>query len=175
VISVITGGQTGVDTGALLAAREAKLEAWAMLPKGNKREKPMPDWMKAIATQSKSREYDGRTREVVDRSDAVLVIKPDVKMTPGTALTRSLAVNKGKQIWWFRNHRDRALWKAEAHAVAYWLRSLEVALDEGHDLTLMIAGPRAGKWPTAENDAFVICQLMFRALNGDAPPAGWGK
>ena len=173
-ITVISGGQTGVDTGGIDAAKVLGTEFadWeAMLPAGFKREKPMPDWMikekgKRVRELKQATQYEDRTKHVVSRAVACLVIEHPDKETPGTKLTLSLCKrNGGVQLWRFQNVQDKAKWKAESHAVAYWLRSL--LSSHGPDITLMVAGPREGKWGAGETTAFALVTTILRAVKED--------
>lgn len=168
MIKVITGGQTGVDTGAALAARTEKFDTRCIMPAGYKREEPAPDWLKGITTCLKTTNYAVRTKTVMAQAVAVLVIEPDGNKSPGTKLTVDLAKEQGKHLWRFMHIGDRAIWKAEQHAIAYWLRSLEHLYGE---VTLMVAGPRAGKWAEAHDCAFIITQNLLQAIRGDAAPS----
>lgn len=157
MISIITGGQTGVDTGGLRAAKECGVPFSGLFPKDWKREEPLGpsyDWIRTASMCLMSDKYDARTREVVKRSQACIVIAPDITSSPGTALTVRLAKDEGMQLWVFDNVPDQAKWKAEAHAIAYWLHQMEKF--SYHKLTVMVAGPRGGKWRAGEAAALSI-------------------
>lgn len=168
-IRIISGGQTGVDTGALAAAKTLGLARLAIFPKGFKREEKIDKqeaWLKEFAEELGSTDYAARTRYCINKAFAVLVIaSPEDSSTPGTELTKSLAVERGRQLWVFQNVRDKAKWKAECHAIAYWLRSL-LCVNPGFDL--MVAGPRTGKWTEAEQIAFALVTATMQAIRGDA-------
>jgi len=167
-LSIITGGQTGVDTGALDAARNEGYRWGALLPYGYKREAELPLFM---AKEKGSRvvaldcqKYDQRTKEVIKRADACLVIQEDGEDTPGTVLTIKLAMDAGLPLWRFMNIDNSSMYKAESHAIAYWLRSLVHLYG---DISLMVAGPRAGKWKEGEERAFGIVSYILRAYRED--------
>lgn len=171
-IVVISGGQSGVDTGAIDAARTLgeKFADWeALLPKDYRRETDMPKWMKAEMGKRvralKVKQYDERTEHVVQRAVAVLTIEHPDHTTPGTTLTLNLCKKHKPQLWRFQNVVDKAKWKAECHAIAYWLRS--ILQSHGPDITLMVAGPRAGKWKTGEEVAFALVTTILRAVQED--------
>ncbi len=172
-IVVISGGQTGVDTGAVDAARVLgeKFADWeALLPKGYRREADMPKWMKAelgkrVRELKQCVEYSQRTEHVMLRAVACLTIEHPEHTTPGTTLTLNLAKKHKPQLWRFQNIEDKAKWKAECHAIAYWLRSL--LQSHGPGITLMVAGPRAGKWKTGEEVAFALVTTILRAVQED--------
>lgn len=172
-IVVISGGQTGVDTGAIDAARVLgeKFADWeALLPKDYRREADMPKWMKAemgkrVRELKQCKQYDERTEHVMSRAVACLTIEHPEYVTPGTKLTLTLAKRYKPQLWRFQNIEDKAKWKAECHAIAYWLRSVMVS--HGPDITLMVAGPRGGKWKTGEEVAFALVTTILRAVVED--------
>jgi len=167
VIKLITGGQTGVDTGAALAGVTEKVPTICYLPKGMKREEPVPDWMLQIASALETDSYAARTQAVTKMATATLVIQPDGDSTPGTALTLREAKDQGNQVWRFMNVADKAKWKAEAHAVAYWLHSLEHLYGEFY---LMVAGPRGGKWEDGTPVAHDIMRLVLQELKALKDP-----
>ena len=167
-IRIISGGQTGVDTGALDSARTLGLPRLAVFPKGFKREDKISKqqaWLKECAEELPRGDYAARTKYCVNKAFAVLIIPSPDDDTPGTVLTKQLALDRGRQLWVFQNIRDKAKWKAECHAVAYWLRSL-LSTNPGFDL--MVAGPRAGKWTEAEQVAFALVTATLQAIRGDA-------
>ncbi len=158
-ISIITGGQTGVDTGGLRAAVDQKVTARGIFPALFKREEKAPQWLLDISTCIASDKYDARTRAVVKECQVCIVIAPDVNSTPGTALTVKLAKDEGMQLWVFDNVADRAKWGAEAHAMAYWLKQLEKF--SYPKMNVMVAGPRGAKWRAGED---VTLSIMMAAL-----------
>lgn len=169
MISIITGGQTGVDTGALRAARDEGVLHQALFPANFKRESPPEPWLKACGTCIESDKYDVRTREVIRKAQACLIISPSLEDSPGTALTYRLAKDEGMQLWVFQHALDQAYWKAEAHAMAHWLLNIEATYDKP---LLMVAGPRAKKWDRGENNTVFIVQMMLKELKAIRPPKG---
>lgn len=180
-LKVMTGGQTGVDTGALLAViahhetNGVLLPPDVLFPQGMKREAPEKGKIDAKklaklvsdsgggAYCTDSPDYNHRTREVIRRTQACLIITPELDATPGTRLTYKVASDAGHQLWLFRSIADKALWRAEGHAVGYWLKSLlpHWKVDGRDGINLMVAGPRGGKWPEAER---VTGEIMNHVL-----------
>lgn len=158
--TVITGGQTGVDTGALRAAIEVKVGAKTIMPLGHKREEPAPKWLLDIAECTDSGKYDARTKAVIKRCQACIVIAPSINNTPGTILTVRLAKDEGLQLWVFDSVNNRAVWNAEAHAMAYWIKQMERHCYPS--LSLMVAGPRGSKWRAGEADTLSIMVMAFK-------------
>lgn len=182
-LKVITGGQTGVDTAALLAtiahaAPGVLCPPDVLFPLGMKREAPAKGLIDAAklaklvvesgggAYCTDSPDYNHRTNEVIRRTQAVLIITPALDSTPGTRLTYKIASDAGHQLWLFRSVADKALWRAEGHAVGYWLKSLlpHWRVGDRDGINLMVAGPRAGKWPEAEKVTGEIMTHVFEEL-----------
>lgn len=177
-LKVITGGQTGVDTGALLSCVANGIAADALFPLGLRREPPQPGCIDAKklakmlidaggrADVTDNDKYDHRTREVIRRTQALLVISPALDSTPGTRLTYKVASDAGHQVWVFRTVHDKAYWKAEAHAVGYWLKSLLThwKIDGRDGINLMVAGPRATKWAEGEKTTGIIMDHVIEEL-----------
>lgn len=180
---VLTGGQSGVDEGALLGVsdymaveraigQKLTVDWMAWLPKGYKRESPMPGWMRKekgsrVGELLLAKEYDERTQHNIIISNAVLLIEEPGKRTPGTKLTLGLAKKSPQmQIWRFQNVNNRAVHRAESHAIAYWLRSMESWLGS-ESLTLMVAGPRASKWADGCGIAASIMKYVVEAYERD--------
>lgn len=139
--TILTGGQTGVDTGALMAARDLGLPWKAIFPFGWRREKPIPEWMKEHAQELQtSSNYDDRTRYCVQQATEVMCFGTHLN-TPGTQLTLALA-----------GHYGRPIWKAHTwYGPKRWLQ---------HGV-LMVAGPRASKWDGGAEVAYRTITTMF--------------
>lgn len=182
-LTVITGGQSGVDEGAAAAvdaylnlARpvghpKTMVDWYCWLPKGFRRESPMPSFMrkeknKRVGELLLSKEYDERTNHNIVLSSAVLLIEQPGKRTPGTKLTLGLAKRNHRQLWRFQNADNKAVHKAESHAIAYWLRQL-TTWQEGGDVTLMVAGPRESKWTEGFDIAYRVTQFIVDAYERD--------
>jgi Circularly permutated YpsA SLOG family len=87
---IVTGGQDGVDLGALVAARRLGIKTGGVAPRGYRTARG-PD--RSLAnyglTEHSSSEYPPRTEANVVRSDGTLLIATDVG-SRGTVLTRGL-------------------------------------------------------------------------------------
>lgn len=190
-LRVITGGQSGVDEGALkgayvyceqrtheneinpLRATPLTIDWECVMPKGYRRESQMPRWMHHFkeAPEKKiwcidSENYDARTEEVCAQSQAVLMIAPPGKLTPGTKLTLQLAKGFKLQRWRFQSSNNIAVHKAEAHAIAYWLRSC-MSMHRDEQFTLMVAGPRESKWNQGFSIAMNVTRYILEAYEKD--------
>lgn len=89
VRKIISGGQTGVDRGALDAAKDLNLERGGRCPRGRRAEDGViPPKYPLVETVGAA--YPERTRKNVQDSDASLVLTRG-PLTPGSRLTISIA------------------------------------------------------------------------------------
>jgi hypothetical protein len=88
---IISGGQTGVDRGALEAAAYLGLDRGGFAPRGWIAEDGViPEWYRAGMDQSPSPDYAVRTRANVEGSGGTLIFTRTLPLTGGTAHTRWL-------------------------------------------------------------------------------------
>lgn len=135
---VISGGQTGVDRGALMAALDRGVPCGGWCPEGRKAEGGrIPDVFPV--TPVPGGDYVARTlRNVVD-SDGTLIIYFS-ELEGGTKLTRDICRREGKRVLALDAHdiaTDEAAAKIVEFANAYRIE------------TLNVAGPRASRHPAA--------------------------
>ncbi len=148
---VVSGGQTGVDRGALLAAIELGIDHGGWCPRGRLAEDGrIPSEFKLKETPSK--EYRVRTEKNVTDSDATLILFRG-EMSGGTVLTYRLAKQHCKPCLCVDLENG-----ATTDQARQWL------IDEQIE-TLNVAGPR-------ESGAIGICaetcEFMTKLLSSDA-------
>lgn len=144
---IISGGQTGVDRGALDAAIALGIPHGGWCPKGRRAE----DGVIAASYQlseTESAEYAVRTERNVLESDATLIICRG-NPSGGTALTLWLALRHGKP------HRIVHLDRSSPATVRRWLTTVRPA-------TLNVAGPRESTAPEIASEA---CDFLMRVLS----------
>jgi hypothetical protein len=146
---IISGGQTGVDRGALDAAIELGIPHGGWCPRGRLAEDgPIP--IRYLLRESDSPEYSVRTEQNVLQSDATLILCRG-RPSGGTELTLRLALQHG------RPHLvvdfDAALDAAE---IRRWLKEQLVE-------TLNVAGPRESQSPGIAAQAR---EFIIRLLSG---------
>jgi hypothetical protein len=153
VITIVHGGQTGVDRGAHEAALANGWDIAGHMPRDGRDERgPIPPEVARYLRTYEKASYAARTEANVRDCDALLVVARDAEDpygTPGTAKTLSLAIVRG------------LCWKIvdpsfEAIRIARWIwdrlpRSLVLPLasESAVRFRLMIAGPRESKWTDA--------------------------
>ena len=155
---IVSGGQTGVDRGALDAALGIGFPIGGWLPKGRKAEDGTVPARYAPMREAPHADYPWRTERNVLDSDATLVLAPDPnRLSPGTRKTVILAAKHRKPV--------RVSPLAEPFPdlpdTADWLTANDVRV-------LNVAGPRESKHPGVQ--AFA-CDYVSRLLDL-ALPAG---
>lgn len=125
---IVSGGQTGVDRGALDAAIELNVRHGGWCPRGRLAEDGrIPE--RYCLKETLSAEYPARTEQNVIDSDGTLILFRQ-KMQGGTELTRRLATKHGKPL--LPVDLDDP---PDIAAVRAWLAEHSVAV-------LNVAGPR---------------------------------
>lgn len=159
MITVVHGGQSGVDRGAHEAALDNGWLVDGYMPRGARDElgKIPPDVARFLR-EHESSHYGARTEANVRSCDALLVVVRDAddpRTTPGTAKTIDLAASRR-----LRRMIVDPSWSARLIAEWIWrdlmsFHAQQLLLLEPHACThpvparLMIAGPRESKWPGA--------------------------
>ena len=161
---IVSGGQAGVDRGALDAAVAAGAPYGGWCPAGGIAE-DLPEAPGLLARypslrETASPEPDVRTRLNVRDSDATLVVAPDGPLTGGTRLTVEVADRTG------RPHLVTTGGAAQAPAVLAWLREVAAGLDPDAPLVLNVAGPRASGWAGGHEAARALVASVLEGTLG---------
>lgn len=146
---IISGGQTGVDRGALDAALAMSWPCGGTCPKGRLDENGVIPLLYPL-NEAPSVQWDVRTRMNVDASDATIILVIDSSLSGGTLLTAEYARAQSKPL--------RILsepWSV-ADAVA-WIRK--------HDPEVLnVAGPRESGAPGIGRAAESFIKEVLGAL-----------
>ncbi len=147
-LKIVSGGQTGVDQGALEAALELGLDHGGWCPRGRLSEAgPIPTCFRLDETDSA--EYWVRTEQNVIDSDATLILFRD-QIRGGTALTQRMAIKHGRPCRCVDLNQTPS-----ARSVQQWLQDLTIGV-------LNVAGPRESWCPGIQKQARRFLLDVFR-------------
>lgn len=150
---IVSGGQTGVDRGALDAALGSGLPCGGWCPPGRQAEDGViPDRYPLHCLQQGG--YGQRTQRNVIDSDGTLIIHHD-RLSGGTRLTLEFCIQQQKPLQLI-----------DAAEVSVWCAAplLRDFIDKNGIHVLNVAGPRESAWPGAR--AYTT-GLIRRYLQGD--------
>jgi hypothetical protein len=148
---IVSGGQTGVDRGALDAALAADCDCGGWCPAGRKAEDgPIPPRYPVRALDSGR--YAERTVRNLEDSDGTLILYRR-SLDGGTELTRNECVRRDRP-WLALDADDHAPGSAAGVAAAF--------VDRYGIETLNVAGPRASKWPGGHDHAEAVIAELIR-------------
>lgn len=144
---IVSGGQTGVDRGALDAAIALNINHGGWCPKGRIAEDgPIASTYRL--QEMPQEDYSARTEKNVIDSDGTLILYRE-RLSGGTLLTNRLAKRHGRPL--HRVRLDRTIGYTD---VLRWLRENQVKI-------LNIAGPRGSSHPKMHRDAYqFVINLM---------------
>lgn len=144
-LTIVSGGQTGVDRTALDWAIEHGWPHGGNCPKGRIAEDGVIP-RKYNLKETKSSKYPVRTHLNIIHSDATLILSP-LPLTGGTALTTKYAEQEG-----------RAIFTISPGFEQNDLSALHSFLATRNSCNLNVAGPRLSQWPDSRD-------FVKRALN----------
>ncbi len=160
-LKVVSGGQTGIDRGALDGAMELSLEVGGWCPEGRLAEDgPIPEEYPLQELEGGG--YRERTRKNVLDSDGTAIIFFG-EIEGGTECTLDDCVQLDRP-YKLINGSDVQPGQA-AKLIAEFVREIGV-------YTLNIAGPRASKVEKGHRYAFDTVRMLVDALKRKSPPAG---
>ena len=152
-MKIISGGQTGVDRGALDAALELGIECGGTCPAGRKAEDGMiPE--KYSLTEFDSTVYSDRTRQNVVDSDATLIIHFG-QLEGGTAFTRRCCIEENRPYLVIDVSEDDE---------SLQVQQIQDFIRESSIQVLNVAGPRASKVPEAQEQTRRLLSAVLNRL-----------
>ena len=155
VKEIVSGGQSGVDRGALDAALAVGLPHRGWCPRGRRAEDgPIP--AQYLLRSTKSADYRVRTRRNVVHSDGTLIFCCG-PLSGGTRLTVDWAICCGRPYYvvdFAASQSDAAAENTQRQSVTAWLSLQGIQV-------LNVAGPRASRhrW-IAERTRLFMCDLL---------------
>lgn len=96
---IISGGQTGVDRGALEAAVELGFPYGGLIPKGRIAEDGIVPLAFTEMEEARSKDYIFRTEQNVINSDATLILNFGRELSGGTKRTEEFCKKHNKPYW----------------------------------------------------------------------------
>ncbi len=152
-MKIISGGQTGVDRGALDAALEAGIDCGGTCPAGRKAEDGVIPVVYPL-TELDSQIYSERTRQNVIDGDATLIVHFG-RLEGGTDFTRQCCVTEDKPYLVIDASHDGKAEVAQKILEFIWQHEVQV---------LNVAGPRASKIPAAQETTKQVLTLVLAQL-----------
>lgn len=152
--TIVSGGQTGVDRGALDAAIALNIPHAGKCPRGRLAEDGRVP-AKYQLSETTSRKYSMRTEMNVIESDGTLIMHYG-KLSTGTELTRRMAIKNDKPFFLFDFTAPPEL----ADVIA-WLREFKIE-------TLNCAGPRESSCPGIGSLTRQLCEELFAAATAES-------
>lgn len=151
---IISGGQTGVDRGALDACLDYSFRCGGWCPKGRLAEDGVID-KKYPLRETEEDEYSFRTIKNVEEADGTLIIAPE-NISGGTLLTHQIAKKKNKPVLLITaDPPDNTLKEA---AIVDWLVKHSIE-------TLNVAGPRESQWPGAYSKSKQLISQLLKLIH----------
>ncbi|MGI9257728.1 MAG: putative molybdenum carrier protein [Gammaproteobacteria bacterium] len=150
-LEIVSGGQTGVDQGALSAALDAHNRCGGWCPAGRRSEDgPIP--ARYPVKELEGSDYKARTRQNVTDSDGTAIIYFET-LEGGTALTVTYCREERKPF---------VLIDTASLSVDRAVADLQTFVRE-HDIRVLnVAGPRRSKWSNAYDEAYGLVAALLR-------------
>jgi hypothetical protein len=159
LLKIISGGQTGVDRGALDAAIEIGVECGGWCPAGRLAEDgTIPSRYPVIELANAG--YAERTQRNVADSDGTLLFL-DGRPVGGTRETVECCVEMQKPYLTIDGGRIEI-----EQAINFGLQFIAKLPSAGATITLNVAGPRASQWPQGHEITRRIVSGVLRRFSG---------
>lgn len=153
-VEIISGGQTGVDQGALDAALDLGASCSGWSPDGHYDENGALDAKYPLTPMSKGNGYVERTRANVARADATVIIYYS-DLEGGTKLTLQYCFEEKKRFKLF--DADTVTPELAAEALVRFAKKHKLK-------SLNVAGPRGSKQPHAHDYTYACVKSFLKNL-----------
>ena len=151
---IISGGQTGIDRGALDACLRYNFPAGGWCPKGRLAEDGRID-RKYPLSETISADYRVRNRKNAKMADRTLIIS-NGNLKGGTLLTLEIVQKLRKPFLILKITDENQVNYSEE--LTKWLKETQIRI-------LNVAGPRQSEWPEGYNKAFNIISDWIENMN----------
>lgn len=148
-LSIVSGGQTGVDQGALAAAMACGVSCGGWCPDGRRSEDGKIPAHYPVRELSGSGYRERTLQNVVDSDGTAIIFNKDLE--GGTRLTAELCAQESK---------PHLLIDAATLNRTDAVDALGEFIRDNHILILNVAGPRASKWPGAHAYTYALLQRI---------------
>lgn len=146
---IISGGQTGVDQGALDFAIDNNFECGGYCPKGRKCEKGIIPF-KYPLTELETEDYLERTRKNILESDGTIIVKDEVDLQQGTLNTIKFCKQFSKPFLIYDVINDPVNYEMFQD----WLKQNKIKI-------LNVAGNRSGESPVIKGKTYLLLEKLF--------------
>lgn len=156
IAKIVSGGQTGVDRGALEAALELRFPYGGLVPRGRRADDGIVPLVFDQMVEDSSANYRVRTEKNVVNTDATIILNFGRELEGGTLLTQTFCAKHAKPCWVedlnHVNETDRGL------ECIYWLETL------GEGLVVNFAGAREFRCPGIQAASRAYVMRLIRAM-----------
>ena len=142
IAKIVSGGQTGVDRGAIEAALELGFPYGGLIPKGRLAEDGIVPLKFDQMEEAPNKNYIFRTEWNVVHSDATLIITNRVPLSGGTKRTADFCEKHGKPCTVLYDMSSPC---CDVNSTLCWLKRMKEALGLRDGVVLNVAGPRESK------------------------------
>lgn len=180
IAKIVSGGQTGVDRGAIEAAFDLGFPYGGLVPKGRLAEDGVVPAKFTEMEEASETDYLFRTEHNVVHSDATLVLAPECfeksddepLVSGGTKKTVDFANRHGKPC--ATESRENPINKS--YGLLCWLKSVKEEVCGGRPVVLNVAGPRESKCPGIAKYAYErIARLLKADRETDEATLDWER
>ena len=162
ISKIISGGQTGVDRGAIEAALELGFPYGGLIPKGRLAEDGIVPLAFTAMTEDTRKDYLHRTELNVINSDATIILSRERELTGGTKRAVEFCEKHGKPFW--IDNPDAPIETDRGLELWYWLE----AMFNMKPAVLNVAGPRESKCPGIEASATTFVKELIEKVYADS-------
>ena len=152
IAKIVSGGQTGVDRGALDAALDRSVPCGGWCPKGRRAEDGVIPEIYPLK-ETTSAEYHYRTEMNVIESDGTLIVSRG-RLSGGTALTKRLAEEGGKPVLVMDTKTT-----GQVEGVVQWVRRHRIHV-------LNVAGPRESQRQGIQTQTRALVTRVIEEFRG---------